>query len=360
MILSAIAGLNADKRARALATSHPAGSAPKNPIVLVHGLFGFDTLYGIVNYWNEIPETLQAAGAEVYVATVSPTSSVQVRAEELLVQISRKYPGRNVHLIGHSMGGLDCRHLVTHLLPRASFRVLSVSTIATPHRGSPTADVVAGSHITEIPGFRPFLNLFQVGRGDLEAFKSLSTSNMKDFNARTPDVPGVRYLSYGCQFVPGICDLVCWGASFNLLNLKEGENDGVVSVASAKWGEYQGTITGVNHTEVVGHKVTQTRPTDVLNFIGGVQPFDHKKFFLDHAKYLATNAEPDPYHTMNVGMGMTPDFRGGIGGQSSGPAPIFNPSFFPEMAAGMMMGGFGAMGMMSNFGGAMGGQGFMR
>ncbi|KAG8899747.1 hypothetical protein FRC00_000981 [Tulasnella sp. 408] len=316
MILSAIAGLNADKRARgnnillflsspppneitlALATRHPAGSAPKNPIVLVHGLFGFDTLYGIVNYWNEIPETLQAAGAEVYVATVSPTSSVQVRAEELLVQISRKYPGRNVHLIGHSMGGLDCRHLVTHLLPRANFCVLSVSTIATPHRGSPTADVVVGSHITEIPGFRPFLNLFQVGRGDLEAFKSLSTSNMKDFNARTPDVPG-------------------------------------------------GTITGVNHTEVVGHKVTQTRPTDVLNFIGGVQPFDHKKFFLDHAKYLATNVEADPYPTMNVGMGMTPDFRGGIGSQS-------------KMAAGMVVGGFGAMGVMSNFGGAMGGQGYMR
>ncbi|CAE6478745.1 unnamed protein product, partial [Rhizoctonia solani] len=96
---------------------------------------------------------------------------------------------------------------------------------------------------------------------------------------------------YGCQFVPGIIDTVAWGASFHLLNLKEGENDGVVSVASAKWGEYLGTISGVNHTEVIGHKFMQTRPSDVLNFIGGVQPFDHKAFFLKHAKYLASNVE---------------------------------------------------------------------
>ncbi|KAH7332588.1 Alpha/Beta hydrolase protein [Rhizoctonia solani] len=279
----------------ALATAHPAGSAPKNPIVLCHGLLGFDTLYGIVNYWNEIPETLRAAGADVYVAIVSPTSSVEARAEELMEQINKEYPGRSVHLIGHSMGGLDCRYLVKHLLHKANFSVLSVSTIATPHRGSPAADVVVGTHtalsVTEIPGFSAFLNMFQVGRGDCQAWASLSTSNTKTFNACTSDVPGVRYLSYGCQFVPGIIDTVTWGASFHLLNLKEGENDGVVSVASAKWGEYLGTISGVNHTEVIGHKFTQTRPSDVLNFIGGVQPFDHKAFFLKHAKYLASNVE---------------------------------------------------------------------
>ncbi|CAE6439736.1 unnamed protein product [Rhizoctonia solani] len=291
MILSAIARRNADNRARALAAVHPAGSAPKNPIVLCHGLLGFDSLYGIVNYWNEIPETLRAAGAEVYVATVSPTSSTETRAEELLQQISKEYPGRSIHLIGHSMGGLDCRHLVAHLMPKANFKVLSVSTIATPHHGSPAADVVVGAHITEIPGFQAFLNMFKIGRGDCQAWASLSTSNTKTFNACTPDVPGVRYLSWSCQFVPGIIDSVSWGASFHLINLKEGPNDGVVSAASAKWGEHLGTLEGVNHTEVIGHKFTQTRPTDVLNFIGGVQPFDHKAFFLKHAKYLATNVE---------------------------------------------------------------------
>jgi triacylglycerol lipase len=140
----------------ALATVHPAGSAPKNPIVLCHGLLGFDSLYGIVNYWNEIPETLRAAGADVYVATVSPTSSTEARAEELVQQISKEYPGRSVHLIGHSMGGLDCRHLVAHLMHKANFKVLSVSTIATPHHGSPAADVVVGAH-SKFDFFKSFL-----------------------------------------------------------------------------------------------------------------------------------------------------------------------------------------------------------
>ena len=33
---------------------------------------------------------------------------------------------------------------------------------------------------------------------------------------------------------------------------KEGENDGLVSVESAKWGDYQGTLENVNHLDLVG------------------------------------------------------------------------------------------------------------
>jgi hypothetical protein len=47
----------------------------------------------------------------------------------------------------------------------------------------------------------------------------------------------------------------------------------------------------VNHTEIIGHKFTQTRPTDVLNVLGGQAPFDHKKFFVEHASMLAKEVE---------------------------------------------------------------------
>lgn len=124
----------------------PGVLAPINPIILVHGLFGFDTLFGITDYWKDIPEALRAAGAEVYVARVSATSAIETRAADLAYQIGKAYPGRSVHLIGHSMGGLDCRHLTTHLMKGLNFRVLSVSTFATPHRGSPVADLVATTH----------------------------------------------------------------------------------------------------------------------------------------------------------------------------------------------------------------------
>ena len=37
------------------------------------------------------------------------------------------------------MGGLDCRHLISHIKP-TDYTPLSLTTIATPHRGSPFMD----------------------------------------------------------------------------------------------------------------------------------------------------------------------------------------------------------------------------
>src|SRR5205814_1408651 len=47
-------------------------------------------------------------------------------------------PAGPVHVIGHSMGGLDARFMVAKL--GMETRVLSLTTVGTPHRGSPFAD----------------------------------------------------------------------------------------------------------------------------------------------------------------------------------------------------------------------------
>lgn len=36
-------------------------------------------------------------------------------------------------------GGLDCRYLISELRP-TKFKIVSVTTVSTPHRGSPFAD----------------------------------------------------------------------------------------------------------------------------------------------------------------------------------------------------------------------------
>jgi triacylglycerol lipase len=56
------------------------------PIVLVHGLFGFDSALG-VDYFYGIPEALRRDGAKVYVAQVSAANSTEVRGEQLLAQV---------------------------------------------------------------------------------------------------------------------------------------------------------------------------------------------------------------------------------------------------------------------------------
>jgi triacylglycerol esterase/lipase EstA (alpha/beta hydrolase family) len=175
---------------------------PNNPIIFCHGLFGFDTLtLGpsfaplSIPHWRGISDVLAAAGADVLVTRVPATSAIPQRAAVLREKIAETYPGRSVHLIGHSMGGLDCRYLAHQLMLEANgevepednqesvdespgtsvqrggeyrreggpegaasdasrkkeaaerkrrklppFKVLSVTTVATPHRGSAFAD----------------------------------------------------------------------------------------------------------------------------------------------------------------------------------------------------------------------------
>ena len=101
------------------------------PIVLVHGLLGYDELrlcgWTVARYFPNIPERLTEAGNRVLIARVSPTSGVADRAAQLKALIEQNLPGEPVHLIGHSMGGLDCRYLVSKLGLRD--RVLTLTTI---------------------------------------------------------------------------------------------------------------------------------------------------------------------------------------------------------------------------------------
>lgn len=166
------------------------------PIIMVHGLFGWgnDELMGI-NYWGgseSLREDLGNGGYEVYTPSIGPVASNWDRACELYAYIKggtvdygeahskkygharygRTYPGvypqfgtlsssngiQKIHLIGHSMGGETIRTFV-QLLENGSMEEIlntpkdnisplftggkswvdSVTTIATPHDGSPVA-----------------------------------------------------------------------------------------------------------------------------------------------------------------------------------------------------------------------------
>ncbi|KAI9430972.1 alpha/beta-hydrolase [Lactarius indigo] len=117
--------------------------APRFPIVLCHGLYGFDVRGPPslrMQYWSSILGILRKiVGAEVIVTAVPGTGSIASRAEQLDRFLQAKAPGRGINFMAHSMGGLDCRHLITHLKP-VEYAPLSLTTIATPHRGSPFMD----------------------------------------------------------------------------------------------------------------------------------------------------------------------------------------------------------------------------
>ena len=53
------------------------------------------------------------AGNRVHLADLHMWHSIQARAEKLRAQLLGKYPGEKLHLIGHSMGGVDVRYAAT-------------------------------------------------------------------------------------------------------------------------------------------------------------------------------------------------------------------------------------------------------
>ena len=112
------------------------------PILLVHGLLGYGEVrvlgLRLACYFRGIPELLSKGGNRVLVTRVSPTGGVADRAAQLQAFLDRELSGEAVHIIAHSMGGLDARYLISRL--GMSRRVLSLTTIGTPHRGTAFAD----------------------------------------------------------------------------------------------------------------------------------------------------------------------------------------------------------------------------
>lgn len=104
-------------------------------------------------------------------------------------------------------GGLDCRYLTTHLAQDLPFDVLSVTTIATPHRGSAFADYFLGAlGASRLPSVLSLIDMLPNGGGSGQAFEALTLENMKKFNEETPDVDGVEYFSWGAWYEPGLID----------------------------------------------------------------------------------------------------------------------------------------------------------
>jgi triacylglycerol lipase len=197
------------------------------PIVLAHGLFGFDQIalgrLTLATYFRGIPEWLRSGGNRVLVTKVPPIAGIAARARRLGEQISAAFPDEPVHLIGHSMGGLDARLLVSD--PDWSRRVLSLTTIGTPHLGSSIAD------FAQLRAGRIYRLLTRMGINH-RGFLDVTRRNAREFHATVVAPKGLPCFSIAGN--PTAAD-VCWPLHrfHAALCELEGPNDGLVSVESA-------------------------------------------------------------------------------------------------------------------------------
>ena len=182
----------------------------------------------MASYFPKIPEFLTEAGNRVLVPSLPPMSGIAERAAQLKAFLDRESPGEPVHLIGHSMGGLDCRYLLAR--PGMAGRVLTLTTIATPHRGSASPTGGRGASAASV---RPVMEFFSL---PFQAFYDLTTESCRHFNAEVADLSGVRYFSVAGKFEGDWLNPE-WQLSHKIVSALEGPNDGVVSVKSATYGE---------------------------------------------------------------------------------------------------------------------------
>ncbi len=223
------------------------------PVVLVHGLFGFDRI-GVpgarFDYFRGIAKHLRGLGCVAHAVKLSPAASVPERAKELCAAIAALSHER-VDLIAHSLGGLDARYALSKLGLDA--RVRSLVTIGTPHRGSPIADLGAVARARRI--------VKAIGI-PLDALEWLSTEGLARFNADVLDSPNVRY---GC--VVGGIRLPTTPVPLPLvpaetyLRKVAGANDGLVPISSQYWGETIAEIEA-DHFAQVGWRVSLRRTFD--------------------------------------------------------------------------------------------------
>ncbi|MCB9763845.1 MAG: hypothetical protein H6739_29010 [Alphaproteobacteria bacterium] len=122
-------------------------------VLLIPGFFGFSTI-GDMRYFAHVRRALGAAlareglEATLHEVPTLPTASLQRRAARLAeVAVDLCDESDQLHLVGHSTGGLDARLLLAPgadvLLPPGwaalQPRVRTVVSVASPHQGAPIA-----------------------------------------------------------------------------------------------------------------------------------------------------------------------------------------------------------------------------
>ncbi len=111
------------------------------PILLVHGLGIKDTFF--LKSWGRIDRILRIQGYTVYKSRIDAFGSVATNAEQLREEIETilaETGAEKVNLIAHSKGGLDAKYMIREL--GMAPKVASLTTLCTPHRGSPIASFI--------------------------------------------------------------------------------------------------------------------------------------------------------------------------------------------------------------------------
>ena len=260
-------------------TAQASYTKTKYPIVLVHGISGFDTLGGLINYFHTVPYNLRRSGAKVYVASVSAFNSSEERGSQLAGYLMT-LPESKFNLIGHSQGSPTSR-VAAALVPQ---KVASVTSVNGANLGSKVADVALGLlpdgsvrrsvAVRVADGLGEVINFLSGNdnpQASLDSAITLSTAgtvalnnalsnkglsgNCRSINENV-NIGGHNIKMYswsGTAKFTNIFDISDYALSATGLAFGSEHNDGLVSECSSKLGRVIYSRYHMNHIDAVNH-----------------------------------------------------------------------------------------------------------
>ena len=137
-------------------------------------------------------------------------------------------------------------------------QIVSITTIGTPHLGTPLADWA----VQQMEGGRFwywFFRLVGYDMGKRRFLRELTTASMKRFNSFVPNVPGVKYFSARtrARFDQGTLSYLLWFPMHWIESMADplaaNGADGLVPYDSQAWGTEIAQSSGLDHLGQMNH-----------------------------------------------------------------------------------------------------------
>jgi len=240
----------------------------KYPVVLVHGIFAHDR-GGIIDFWGRIPKILREKNIKVFLGNTDAWGSYESNAELLKAAIDKVIEETNcekVNIIAHSKGGIDSRYLIWKY--DYGDKVASLTTISTPHHGAEIADLIYNQKIVHSRTAKNALMIYGKLYGDINpdlynVNYQLTTNKMREFNENIGMDNKVYYQSIYTTMRNSFDDMMFF-YSYWYIKILTGDNDGIVSEYSAKWGDNITKIEGgISHAEIIDYKKRKISGIDI-------------------------------------------------------------------------------------------------
>ena len=254
-----------------------------HPVLLCHGYGAIASLVKPSPLYD-VALLLRSHNVLTFAPNIVPYAKIETRAkswQKLIKELTEKTPNGKVNIIAHSMAGLDIRYALTNL--EIADDVASLTTISTPHRGTSLAELTLRTPEAIRDKLADFLDwmgdrIYPHTKSDAVASAAQLTRQYitEVFNPKTPNRDDIPYYSYSSAVGKGTDEPIRVIARYqnNHIFENEGLNDGMVSVASAKWGEHI-TTSSLSHLEQMNMRLKDDR-TDL-----------YENFWLEVVKMLA-------------------------------------------------------------------------